>query len=58
MKEAIHDGAAVKTGIAKQNKNRPRVPVLTFVSCRSEHVYECQNQTDTSNLSILVWLRL
>ncbi len=30
------------------------VPVLTFVSCRGELVYECQNQGDTSQNMILV----
>ncbi len=30
------------------------VPVLTFVSHRSGHFYECQNQKDTSNYMILV----
>ena len=28
------------------------VPVLTFVSCRSESVCECQNQRDTSEFDI------
>src|SRR5580658_8415349 len=32
------------------------VPVLTFVSCRGAHYYECQNQRDTSNHVISVWL--
>ena len=32
------------------------VPVLTFVSCRGGFGYECQNQRDTSNHMILVWL--
>jgi hypothetical protein len=32
------------------------VPVLTFVSCRGGYFYECQNQRDTSNHMILVWL--
>ncbi len=34
------------------------VLVLTFVSYRGVHLYECQNQRDTSNYMILVWLRL
>jgi len=32
------------------------VPVLTFVSYRGGHFCECQNQRDTSNYMILVWL--
>jgi hypothetical protein len=32
------------------------VPVLTFVPYRGGHFYECQNQRDTSNHVILVWL--
>jgi hypothetical protein len=32
------------------------VPVLTFVSYRGGRFYECQNQRDTSNHMILVWL--
>jgi len=32
------------------------VPVLTFVSRRSGHFYECQNQRDTSKYMILAWL--
>jgi len=34
----------------------PGVPVLTFVSYRGRRFYECQNQRDTSNYMILVWL--
>jgi len=35
---------------------RASVPVLTFVPYCGEHFYECQNQRDTSNYMILVWL--
>src|SRR4029077_189539 len=31
------------------------VPVLTFVSYRGGHFYECQNQKDTSKFISLVW---
>jgi hypothetical protein len=34
------------------------VPVLTFVSCCSDLVYECQNQRDTSKILILVRFRI
>jgi hypothetical protein len=27
------------------------IPVLTFVSHRGEHFYECQNQRDTSKIT-------
>jgi len=32
------------------------VAVLTFVSYRGRHFYECQNQRDTSKSMIPVWL--
>jgi hypothetical protein len=36
--------------------NFSSVLVLTFVPYRGGYFYECQNQRDTSNHMILVWL--
>jgi hypothetical protein len=39
-----------------KNYSPPSVPVLAFVLCRGGHFYECQNQRDTNNQMIPVWL--
>jgi hypothetical protein len=41
---------------ARETVETASVPVLTFVPYRGGHFYECQNQRDTSNHMILVWL--
>ena len=53
---AARIGPLARIDIAGRADFHSSVPVLTFVSYRSGHFYECQNQRDTSNHMILVWL--